>query len=213
MFAYWLPAAGVPMEAAEHPSAQRLLPAGPWQYSVHPQGGTLASWKDPAGRAPRLDDFGPGRPTADGLTYYPPKVPATLGDLLRKSLPPSTPVTLACGQVLPIALAASSPRKLVFNPGGTCSGGDYLTEYARLADELRMRAKVEDVIGGADPLLGRVVLLAIQQSLRATEEVLTDLGLVSSVDFTPIVLAAWGYDPDPNADGAGAGASPSPAPG
>jgi hypothetical protein len=212
VFAYWLPTAGHPIDAAEHPSARRLLPAGPWQFSAHPQGGTLASWKDPAGRAPTLDEFGPGRLTADGLTYYPAKEVPAVAALMRPNLPSATVVTLSSGAAVPIVMAASSPRKLVFAVGGV-EPGDYLTEYASLAEQLREKARAGEKIGYTHPMLGRVVLLALQHSLRATEEVLTDMGIVSTADFLPIVRAAWGYEPDPLPESAGDGPSPSPAQG
>lgn len=215
MYAYRLPLAAVPMEAAEHESARRLLPAGTWQFSPHPQGGTLATLKRADGRAPALDEFGEPRETADGLLYYPSREPLTVDALRRQIIPPAIPVELACGLKLPVPIAAASARKLVFT-AGSMTTGDYLTAYAQMAEELRGLAKRDgDLFTDRDEhfrLMGRVVLAAIQQVMTATEEALTDLGILSTDDFLPIVLASWGYDPDPNAGGAGAGPSPSPAP-
>ncbi len=194
MFAYRLPKADQPIDAAEHASAKRLLPAGPFQYAAHPQGGTLLTWRDAAGKMAPLHDYAAPRETADGLVYYGPKVLPTVADLVRRGSPPSIDVELSSGVVVPIALAASSPRKLVFTPTGA-SEGDYLTEYARLADDLREQVKRDGDVMRSDRLLHRVVLLAFQQSLRVTEELLTDLGWVSTADFLPIVMAAWGTDP------------------
>jgi len=195
------------MEAGEHPSMMRLLPAGPWQYTPHPQGGTLASWK--TGSAPALESFAEARECADGLWYLAPKKPATAGDLRRDVTLSVIPITLygdptngTLGLMIDIALATSSPRKLVFSPAGLKTG-DYLTEYARLANALREKAHSDKDIYEDDPDLARFVLLALQQTYRVTEEVLTDLCWLSTADFLPILLAAWGRDPKAVSTGEG----------
>lgn len=190
MYAYRLPAVG-PMDAAEHPSMRRLLPAGPWQYSDHPAGGTLATWK---GASVRLEDYAAGRETPDGLTYYAPKGEVSVGDLKRAAPPVSIDVELASGVIVPIGIAMASPRKLLFGIGAF-SVGDFSTEYAQKIEELRTVWKDDGDVPLDSPLLFRATLLALQSCLRVTEEALTDLGWVSTSDFAPIVSAALGYDP------------------
>lgn len=201
MFAYRLPAANDPFTAAEHPSAKRLLVAGPWQYQAHPMGGVLMAPKREDGKSWALDDFAAPLETADGLLFYAPKAQPQPADF-AKAVVNAVTVELRSGVRLNVALAAASPRKLIFSPSGI-STGDYLTEYARMAEELRQRALKDEVIHDDDPTAGKIVLLGIQQCYRVTEELLTFLGWVSTADFLPILMAAWGYDPKAASAGSG----------
>lgn len=198
MIAYRLPKASLPLEAAEHPSAKRLLPAGPWQYSAHPQGGTMMTWKDAGGVIPPLHSFAAPRETEDGLTYYGAKQQLTPQELARTSFPNGIVVQMSSGVSLSIAIALASARKLVFGAKAH-STGDYLTDYARLVEDVRDRAVRDDKIRFDDQDLLRCVLLAVQQTYRVTEELLTDLGWLSTDDFLPILRAAWGDASDPKA--------------
>ncbi len=201
MIAYRLPDVD-PIDAASHPLMARLLPVGPWQYQAHPEGGTLASWKSSDGRAVTLDGFAAGVETEDGLTYYAPLAPVELDALRRPTLPPGRFVTLYGGDRLHVAFAMAAPRKLMFG-AKTVKAGDLVTEYASLVESIREEVIASKSFDPYDPRVQRMVFLAVQQSYRVTQELLSAGGWITDADEWPILLAGAGVDPEGKETGAG----------
>ena len=199
MIAYRLPDAD-PIDAAAHPSMARLLPVGPWQYQAHPEGGTLASWKAD-GKAVTLEQFAPGVETEDGLVYYGPKQPVALDALRRPTLPVGRFVTLYGGERLHVAFAMAAPRKLMFG-AKSAKLGDFRNEYATLVEIIRDEVVASNQFDPYDPRAQRMVFLAVQQSYRVTQELLSEGGWITDADEWPILLAAAGVDPEGKETGA-----------
>lgn len=223
MIAYHLPKVR-PEDAIEHPSAARLLHAGPWLAVPHEHGGTFLYWADfpeKGDRASHLpESYGPPRQTADGLMYYPPKVLPDIWDL-ASSERAGADVPLACGKTVTVPLALTEHRQFILGePGGVY--GLPVTEYGRLAAELLdvcAEPKPGSDAGGIahdDPRLHRVLELAIGQRYRVTRELLNDLRVITPEDIDPLLGAIWTGDPKaltPARDGAASGSTSSGSPG
>jgi hypothetical protein len=199
--------------AAEIPAFRRLLPAGPWAVTAaeHPAGqggrGSLA-WQLAPGETPAVVPdvrAWAWRACPDGLWYGSGGGLPSQASLAREAAPPGVDLVLGGGTTLTIPLAVAAPRLIDFGAGGI---GEPATELGRLAYRIYDRLTAEQGIGLADPDLHRLVLLAVQASYRVTEELLTDLGWISTVDLDPIVCAIFGTHPKASAGGAGNSPSP-----
>lgn len=186
-----------------HPIAKRLAIAGPWQLGKHPDGGSFATWR---GASARPADYGVPRPTHDGLFYFPPKDLATLtpSSLAKADHRPDTTVVLSSGVTLSIPLATRGARRRRF--ASDRAVGEYVEEFATTAFRLYDR-----VVSGEKPLesdadLCRVLYLAIATRYRVVEEVLDDLGWLTTADDGIVIGAVFGSDP--KADAAAGGTSP-----
>ena len=189
-YAYRIPGETVrPDGIATHPLAKRLAPAGPWQCCDSHDGGTLLTFK---GASVSLDSYGPPQVCDDGLVYYPSLVPLTPADLGKANIPDSVPVTLASGMTLSIPVARRSARKRSFTGKAV---GDYVSEFPRLAFSVYDRVQSDQAIKLDDRDLVRVIFLAVSLCYRVTEEVLSDLGWLSTADDDPIISAVFGLDP------------------
>ncbi len=183
------------MRAGDHPGLARIALAGPWQFSAHPEGGSLATWL--GSRVPRIDDLCDAVSCSDGLTYYRPSPlpsPMDLAKTLHSS--DEIDVDLVSGVRVSILLARSSPRRLRFT--GDSSIGEPLTEYGRLArvvSERLAEADADHPITTDDADVRRLLLLAIAQRYRVTEELLDDVGWISTADVDPVICAIMGSDP------------------
>jgi hypothetical protein len=183
------------MRLAAEPRLARLRGAGPWQFKAHSAGGCLATWRD--AEIPSEDDLAAREAVtcADGLIYYRAKVPPTLADVakdIRSDF--DTDVTLGSGLVVTIALAASAPYRVRFASVGA---GPPATEYGRVAREVwRLIDEQEPAnaprVTSEHPLLKRLLVLAIQQRYRVTDEALDDMDLITSEDIEPIYRAIIG---------------------
>lgn len=194
--AYWLPDV-VASDAKEHPAFARLLYAGPWAFKTHPNGGTIAAWRDfPAvGEHASLNpsDYCDPQDCGDGLRYLQPQAMPEIYALVVGNRA-GVDVTLACGVTLTIPPALSSHRALRLS--GRQRDLPPIGEFGRLAFELLDAARSTDTgIPFEDPRLQRVICLAIGARYRSTPELLEDLNLVAAEDADPILSAVWFGDP------------------
>lgn len=198
MLAYRIPdvaASAAVGQMHEHAGLKRIALAGPWQFTAHPLGGCLATWR--GSKVPHVDSLGDGIACDDGLTYFRPAIMPTAMDLakaLRSA--DEIDVDLVCGVRVSILLAISAPRRLSFTSGPAI--GDPLTEYGLLARDIQRRlaeAPEDQPITVADVGVRRLLFLAIAQRYRVTEELLNDLGWLSTADVDPLLCAIWGSDP------------------
>lgn len=180
---------------SQHPAAKRIRSAGLWTACNAAEGVVLL----PEGiEAYAADLYGEGRPTHDGATYRPPLALPALRDLERFRRPEGTLVDLASGVQVWAAIATMSPRRIAWSHSGA-SAADLACDWAREVNALwtevqhgddgSMRFKCDEV------RVLRVVLGVLQASYRITEELLTDLGVLTTADPWPILMAAWGLDP------------------
>ena len=188
---------------AAHPAGKRLAHVGRWQLAAHPQGGSFATW---AGSPSFPGAYGEGRETHDGMTFHPPKEwPTDRAALLRERLPEHEAVDLTSGRVL-IGIAMRAARKRRFStPGvGRPSGA-----LADAAFELWDKLNGDSEILIDDPLLTRVLFLAVAACYRVTEEAMDDLGWLTTEDDNLVTSIVFGLDPKP-APGAGDTSASSP---
>lgn len=183
------------MRDGSHAGLARIALAGPWQFSAHPEGGALATWK--GAPVPRVDDLGEAVACPDGLMYYRPKVMPAQADLAKPSRSEwEIDVDLANGMRLTVLLAASEPRRLRFV--GPDAVGDALTEYGQLARRVQRRlaeSTPDAPITAADADVRRLLVLAVGQRYRVTDDLLDDLGWISTADVDPLLQAIQGADP------------------
>jgi len=203
------------------PELKRIRAAG--QLTWWEEGGkTMVALKALMPKPLALHCFAEPRQTADGLTYYPPKETPTIGEVHHSldTLPYIIEIDLACGSPLEIVPSVMSPRRVLFGIDGGAEASDYLSEYARLSDELHQVAlrvadlrsaieakssdakargqltqELEEVLAIDERLTPKVALMAIQSAHYVTNEVLNDMGIITEQDLVPIVTAAWGVDP------------------
>lgn len=203
-WAYWANDVGL-MQAAESPRFHRLRRAWPnlpddpqqrWSAQPHPVQGTMIVWPGLHGGGVSLESFGPPRETHDGLTYFPSLEQPTPIDLMRdeKNRLPGTWVNLYSGLELHIGLATATPREIMLQASGGIALGKHKSEYGLLAHAL-FDEFVKDGVSYADPRLGRLLFLAVQQSYCVTEELIEDLGWFTEADINPIMHAVMGIDP------------------
>lgn len=209
MFAYRIPdldPQGGHAALAAHPAGRRIAGVARWQLVAHPNGGSLATW---LGHPFSPGSYGEGRPTHDGMTYFPPKEwPADRAALLRDKLPDHEAVELVNGRVL-IGLALRAPRPRRF--AGAPSLGKPSGDLADAAFALWDRLGAKEAIALDDPGLARVLFLAVAACYRVTEEALDDLGWLTTADDDAVTAVVFGLDPK-SEPGAG-GSSPSSPPG
>lgn len=217
MIAYWFPACTPSLESLP-PQLDALREAGPWVCSRHPQGGTLATWRDwpEAGQfAPRVPEaYGDPVEVEPGMHYLPPKTaptPATIYDL-AKDTPGGVDLTLACGLAITIPCALVAARQ--FSLSGR--GRGYVNEYGRLAHELLLDAQQPGDDGKprgldlGDPRVHRLFVLAVGQRYRVTAHLLDDLNLIAVDDVEPLLDVIWSGDPKASRPDGDAGPQPSP---
>jgi hypothetical protein len=183
VLAYLIPDAS-PLRWPEHPAGKRLAAGGIWQAQPH-EVGTLVAWKQPDARPARIADFLPGRQTADGLTYYGPKVlPAPEALRIPQARPRiASPIEIRPGVVVMVRPALASPRKLL------CGGGvgDYSEDYPIRARALMGRLKDGDRSPEAERELLAIVVLALRLEYYLTDELLDDLGWIDEES----IFALW----------------------
>lgn len=199
MIAYWLPQHEPQLEA-DPPQLAALACAGPWVCSRHPQGGTLATWRDwpeKSQLAPRVPEaYGTPVRIADDCWYLPPRELPDIYDLVKDG-PAGVDVALACGKTITVPHALVSARQ--FALGGRAVG--YVSEYGQLAWELMNHAMQLDADGKPvgvaldDPRLARLIALAIGQRYRTTAHLIDDLRLVAHDDIDPLLGVIWNGDP------------------
>lgn len=186
---YWVPGVA-PSLAKGHEDFAVIEHAGPWTYSAHPSGGTLATWP---GCSLLPDDYRPPRQVSDRLHYLAPLTLPNLYDLARP-IGGGCVVTLACGLQVEIPVAIISHRQLRLSPGAE-RYGDPVTEFGRLAMRLLDQAKLENGLPDSSPDLLRLLTLAFSQRYRVTAELLDDLGIIASEDTDQVLAAVWCGDP------------------
>lgn len=178
-----------------HAGLARLAIAGPWQFAQHPEGGCVATWLGSKPRA--FDSLGDGEACEDGMVYYrPDPLPGAMDLAKSKHSEDEIDVDLECGVRLSILLAISAPRRLRFTGGAAI--GDPLSEYGLLARDVQRRlaeAPADQPLTVADAGVRRLLFLAVAQRYRVTEELLNDLGWLSTADVDPLLCAIWGSDP------------------
>lgn len=179
--------------AHEIPQFSRVLTADKW-YCCNStqdgkQGALIFSQSDPQ-PAPHTTGW---RECFDGLMYLPPAtLPGTI-DLLRPERRMRfIDVLTSRGVLLSIPVASAAAREVDFSAKkfGVPSDDFGKCAYAffdRLSDT---KAASQPKLGDADTL--RLVMLAVQQFYRVTEELLNDLGWISSLDIDPIISAIMG---------------------
>lgn len=128
---------------------------------------------------------------AEKIWYIRPKVPNKIDDLAKADVPENINVSLNSGVTLSIPLAMNAPRNWSFRKkqwARTC------TKFGELAYDLIEKAQhnPEKI---TDEELGELILRAIQECYRVTEDVLDDMNWVSSLDFMNIATAIGGVDP------------------
>jgi hypothetical protein len=185
----------------EHPSGARLNHAGPWQLAAHPHGGSLATWR---GAPHHIGAYGEPQECADGLLYYPSKVPLTPEALARPRVPESVTIETHSGVTLAIPIATRSPRRRMFAAASKVGG--YIDEYPRLVFSIYDRLVAKEPMPMGDPDLCRMVFLAIAGCYRVTEEAMDQAGWLSTFDDDLIMGAAFGTNP--KAEAAAGGTSP-----
>lgn len=190
-------AADVPVErAAGHPRFARLKQAGPWSYKPHASGGTLAFWPSPDGAIPKQGAFCEARACADGLNYLGPIQLPTPSQLARDvaGRPDCTKLLLTCGVTIAILPAYLEPRKVL----STGELGDPVTVYGKLSRSVRDRLgdKAEGSVSLLDPELLALCRSAMMTCYRITDELIDDLGWLTTADIDPIISATFHYPQD-----------------
>lgn len=203
--AYWAPDVA-PADAKEHPLFASIQHAGPWQYSTHPQGGTLATWKD---YSRSLSDYQEPRLVVDGLHYMSPKVIPHIHDVAKEGGLSGVDVALACGIALTIPHATVTHRQLRLGRSAE-RFGDPVTEYGRTACRVMELSKANNGVPYDSPELLRLLELAISQRYRGTQEFFDDMGFLSAEDVDPLLGAIWCGDPKAMAPESNGGPSASP---
>lgn len=208
MFAYRIPDLE-PSEGhaglAAHPIAKRLAHVGKWQLVAHPMGGAFATW---AGKPSFPAAYGEPRQTHDGLEFYPPKEwPTDRALFLREKLPEHEAVDLVGGRVL-VGVAMRAARKRRFSVPGVGRPSGALADAAfELWDKIN---ESHDVMID-DPLLTRVLFLAVAACYRVTEEAMDDLGWLTTEDDNAVTSVVFGLHPKPDAGAGDTSASSAPA--
>ncbi len=206
-FAYWSAEAGTAMLARESPRFARIMAAGPWQfrdYDHDGKHGVIAQWKGVT-----EESYGTPRLCSDGLWYFPAGAALTIASLAKDNVPTGIDVDLSTGVTLTIPLALAAPRLLTF--GDDDGLGAPASEFATLADQVFERLRKKEPVTLRDKDVRRLVVLAVQQSYRVTDEVLTELRWITTLDVDPILCAIMGSDPKASPDANAT--SPSPASG
>lgn len=198
MCGYWLPKTK-PQDGRESPFAAAFAYAGPWQF-VGYEGGALAQFKTEDGKARPLEqyDFDNMRDAVgmDGVKYVPLKELPAQADL-AKPIRGHYDCDVELARVhLTICPGFAGPRVIDFSQR-QCS--EYADEYGALAEELYERWLDEDKTGESitivDPMVLRVIHLAIAQRYRVTPDLLTDLRWITDVDVEPILEVVFGLRP------------------
>ncbi len=188
MIAYFSDKTADAMGAAEHPSFARIASCGKWHFVKHSHdsaSGVLAYWDKPVGV-----DLAKPKKCKDGLIYFGYTQEPTQDSLARENIPNSFPVTLRSGRVIDIPMAIAAPKILAFD--GT-DESKHATEFG--SEAYRIWEMIEGKSYPSDLECRRLVYLAINQTYRVTEELLSQLGWITDVDVVPILLAISGRDP------------------
>lgn len=197
-YAYWSGAVKDGAEARDHAAFARIAPGGPWQFRdwMHEgQAGVIAEWAGSSGMS-----YGTPRACADGLVYFPSRLPLRQEDLAKRNAPAGIDYTTTTGVTLTIPLAAAAPRFLGFEDGADAVG-EAFGEFARLAERFFDRLSTEKKhIPWSDADLRRLILLAIGQCYRVTAEPLGELRWITTADVEPVLMAMMGSDPKALAD-------------
>lgn len=194
-YAYRAPAVN-PSEAKEHPTFARVLHAGPWMFSTHPHGGTIAFLNDypdtGQNAAANFELYGEPVDCGDGLLFLPPRAPVSIYDLVHGDRD-GADITLACGTKVTIPVATTQHRQ--FRLRGADRLGKPVTEYGRLAVEIFEAAVAAGQLSEEDPRVWRVLELAFSQRYRVTADMLDHLGLIAREDVDPLLSVIWTGDP------------------
>lgn len=218
-FAYWIKGRGVEEVLLNVPERIRLAwpnvkddPTQRWCAQAHPQGGTLLIFPAYEGQGVNIErDLAPGRPTHDGMVYYPSLVEPTMEFLIRPEPRPAGKwVDLHGGLELFVATAYESPRRLILKSSGSLDLGSFVGEFAQLAFELHPEFISKKGVPHSDPRIARLLFLTIRQSYWMTEEQGEDWGALSDIDINPICCAAMGLIPKPSAGARPGSRSPAP---
>ncbi len=184
MIAYTLDA-GL-QEAASDKRMHRLLGAGPWQYQLHPVG-CMTTWKadGPLSRSA----FGAERKTADGMTYFGPKILPTPERLIRAHMVERADlsdviVSQDTGLKVRIMPAYLSPRMVLDDN----TLGDHTTAYGRAVRDLldKIHANPKQEYKDVAVEMAECCRLAMMYTYRLTRELLTDLGWLNEESIMPI---------------------------
>ena len=181
--------------AHEIPAFKRVLSAGPWYACNSVQGGksgTLIMQAPTDQVAPHTEGW---RECSDGLLYLSDKTLPTTAQLVKEQRRAKfIDIVTSQGVTLSIPVSSASARKVSFGTG----------KFGNPADEFGIAAfAFYDLLSSRDesqvPKIGHpatlhLIVLAIQQFYRVTEELLDDLGWISSADFAPIIDATLGIN-------------------
>lgn len=198
----------IPEHPRKIPETARIRRAADLQVSACPDGGI---WFGPrrlwAGHPIDRSSLRDPVRTADGLWYYAPQEMPAAGQLRRSDDDTDlVPVELASGQTILIRPAYAAPRSLSFGVGdqAVLEIGDFTGGYGQAAHELWQIAcmldedqdmtaieRVELTLKN-ERLTHQVILSAVQSTYLVTEELLSQLGWITSADIQPILFAAWG---------------------
>ena len=191
---YFAPGVASGIRAAhEIPEFRRVLTAGPWYACASTQGGksgALIFQKGDQQPPPHSDRW---RECFDGLLYRPDNKRPGTADLVRDDRRMRhLDLTLASGVLISIPVASAAARAVDFGAKKFAAPSD---DFGKSAYAFFDRLKEADAarqpkLGDPDTL--SLVLLAVQQFYRVTEELLNDLGWISSADIDPIISATMG---------------------
>jgi len=187
--AYWAPDVQ-PADAKTSPVFASILHAGPWQFSTHPNGGTLATFH---GASRDVAEYRPARPAADGLQYLAPLVMPSIHDLTKPDSKAGVDVQLCCGLTVTIPHGTVVHQQLRLGRGDRM--GDPVTEYGRLCCQLYDSARTAGGLDYGNPALLRLIELALGQCYRLTQDLIDDMAFLAADDVDPILGAAWCGDP------------------
>lgn len=171
--------------AKGHPAFAAVMHAGPWAYSPHQSGGTLAHH---VGAPNKTSAYGEPIEAASGLLFLPPKEAVEPLALARPSAsrPDAQQIDLACGKSIAILPAYLEPRRVL--SGGRV--GDPVTRYGILAREVLSRiSDAAQEITVADAQLIDLCHAAIAITYRVTPDFIDWAGWLTTEDVDPILGA------------------------
>ncbi len=192
MIAYFSDKTRDAMGASEHPVFSRLMGCGKWNWTKWEHAGK-------SGILAHLDQTPltvgmPEKTCPDGLVYFGYIKQPAQDDLARDNVPNSFAVELSCGRTIDIPLAIAAPKCLSFDGSGD---DGHATEFGREA--FRIWDNIELKKFPNDMECRKLIYLAINQTYKVTQELLTQLKWVADVDVVPIMLAISGRDPKSDA--------------